>query len=170
MQIGANRPIIATECHRLKKGDRIVNSRSGAGRSFFLFIYIVEPKWKDHHVGGVFYGLIVEQFYGVGFEEIVTVEVLYIFALCGFYSRFTGVGKSFVGFVDDDDARVFVGISGDDFRRVVCTAVVDDNDFYVGECLGDDRVETFFELFTDVVDGYDDRYFGWQYLIFFLQI
>ena len=96
--------------------------------------------------------------------------MLYIFALCGFYSRFTGVGKSLVGFVDDDDARVFVGISGDDFRRVVCTAVVDDNDFYVGECLGDDRVETFFELFTDVVDGYDDRYFGWHYLIFFLQI
>ena len=82
------------------------------------------------------YGLIVKQFYGVGFEEIVTVEVLYIFALCGFYSRFTGVGKSLVGFVDDDDARVFVGISGDDFRRVVGTAVVDDNDFYVGGMSG----------------------------------
>lgn len=110
MQIRANRPIIATECHRLKKGDRIVNSRSGAGRSFFLFIYIVEPKWKDHHVGGIFYGLIVKQFYGVGFEEIVTVEVLYIFALCGFYSRFTGVGKSLVGFVDDDDYLEFDAI------------------------------------------------------------
>ena len=66
MQIGANRPIIATECHRLKKGDRIVNSRSGAGRSFFLFIYIVEPKWKDHrastdHEPRSIYGKIVAE-------------------------------------------------------------------------------------------------------------
>ena len=46
---------------------------------------------------------------------------------CCLDARFTGVGKSLVGFVDDDDTRVFVGISGDDFRRVVGTAVVDDD-------------------------------------------
>ena len=47
--------------------------------------------------------------------------------------------------------------SGDDFRRVVGTAVVDDDDFYVGECLSDDRVETFFKVFPDVINRYDDR-------------
>ena len=76
---------------------------------------------------------------------------------CCLDARFTGVGKSLVGFVDDDDTRVFVGISGDDFRRVVGTAVVDDDDFYVGECLSDDRVETFFKVFPDVINRYDDR-------------
>ena len=86
--------------------------------------------------------------------------MLYIFALCGFYSRFTGVGKSFVGFVDDDDTRVFVGISGDDFRRVVGAAVVDDNDFDIFQGLIDNRIEAFFEMFLYIVNRYDDRYTG----------
>ena len=83
--------------------------------------------------------------------------MLYIFSVCCFDTRFTSISKALVRFVDDNDTGIFPGILRNDIQRVIGAAVVDDDDFYVGECLSDDRVETFFKVFPDVINRYDDR-------------
>ena len=168
MQERPHGPIVAAKGQGVEKRYRIVGSRCRVGG--FLAVFTFEPKGEYYHIGLFVDSFPVEQFDGIGFEEVVAIEILYVFSPGSLHTVFAGIGYSLVGSVDDYDAGVLSGKPGDNLGRVVGTAVVDNNDFQVGKSLTDNRLQTGFELFAHVVNRNDDRDSGCHYLIFFLQI
>ena len=65
-----------------------------------------------------------------------------------------------VCFVNGDDTGIGSGISVYNSGRVVCTAVVDNDDFDLFQGLTYNRVEAFTDIPFYIINGYDDRYEG----------
>ena len=65
--------------------------------------------------------------------------------------------------IEIDNTGVFVGVGFGDFGGAVGGAVVDKDNFEIVVGLGEDAVETWSDIWDNVVEGDDDRDFGELY-------
>ena len=114
------------------------------------------------YVEAIAFGVFQQAFYRIRLYPVVGVDKIYVFA-CGEAEQSVS-GRGYAAMRLRVNAYAAVGIAFCYLQRVVVRTIVKNNYLYVGEGLRQDTVDTPFEVFFDIVNRDEDRYFWRQFI------